>query len=420
MKAQQFSLWIVAAAVVVAGSALVLAQDAKPLAGKWEGTVTVSANVSGVTTPVEVPFPFEITSAGGKTRASFLNGDLRITSTASAIEGDKVVFTFGQYGSKISATFKDGVLAGQYERPKGRGNPLPFKAARATAVAPNVKAPSIDGVWIVQAKSNKGESAWRFIVDQKGAQVTATILRIDGDTGTLYGSFKDGKFVLGHFSGARPLLVEVTPNADGTLRISQNKQPGLLAARQAEAKANSLGTPTDPTMHTSMKDSNEPFRFSFPNLKGEIESNTDAKFKGKVLLVNIAGSWCPNCHDETPFLVSLYKKYKSKGFEIVGLSFEEDEQQPGLARLRAFNETYGIDSTVLVPGNPDQLNEKVPQASNLDAFPTSFFVGRDGRVRAVHAGFPSPGSGEFYKEAEKEVTALVEKLLAERAPGTAR
>jgi hypothetical protein len=68
---------------------------------------------------------------------------------------------------------------------------------------------------------------------------------------------------------------------------------------------------------------------------------------------------------------------------------------------------------VLVPGNPDQLNEKVPQANNLNAFPTSFFVGRDGRVRAVHAGFPSPGSGEFYKEAEKEVTALVEKLLAE-------
>jgi thiol-disulfide isomerase/thioredoxin len=168
-----------------------------------------------------------------------------------------------------------------------------------------------------------------------------------------------------------------------------------------------------------MKDPNEPFKFSFPNLKGEVESISDPKFKGKVLLVNIAGSWCPNCHDETPFLVALYKKYKAKGFEIVGLSFEEEEQRPDFVRLKAFNENYGIDYTVLIPGNPDQLNEKVPQAVNLDAFPTSFFVGRDGRVRAVHAGFPSPGSGEFYKDAEKEVTALVEKLLAERAPGTA-
>jgi thiol-disulfide isomerase/thioredoxin len=420
MKSNQFSLWIVALAVVVAGSALVLAQDTKSLAGKWDGTVTVSANNSGVIVPVEVPFPLEIASEGGKLKASFLNGSQRIASTASAVNGDTVVFTFGQYGATLNATVKDGALAGQYIRPKGRGAPLPFKAARAAAAASNVKAPSIDGVWIVQAKSNKGESAWRFIVDQKGPQVSATILRIDGDTGTLSGSFKDGKFVLGHFSGARPLLVEVTPNADGTLTISQNKQTGLLAAREAEAKAKSLGTPTDPALHTSMKDATEPFRFSFPNLKGEIESNTDPKFKGKVLLVNIAGSWCPNCHDETPFLVSLYKKYKAKGFEIVGLSFEEDEQQPGLARLKAFNENYGIDYTVLVPGNPDQLNEKVPQANNLNAFPTSFIVGRDGRVRAVHAGFPSPGSGEFYKEAEKEVTALVEKLLAERAPGTSR
>lgn len=420
MKTQQFWHWMVAAAVAVAAPALVLAQDTRSLAGKWDGTVTVSTNISGVTTPIDVPFPFEITNAGGKTRASFLNGDLRITSTASAIEGDRVEFTFGQYGSTLRATFTNGVLTGQYERPKGRGNPLPFTAAQATAVAPHVKAPSIDGVWIVQAKSRRAESAWRFIAEQKGSQVTATILRIDGDTGTMYGSFKDGKFVLGHFSGSRPLLVEVTPNADGTLTISQNKQPGMLAARQGEATARSLGTPTDPNLYTSMKDPNEPFRFSFPNLEGEIESNTDAKYKGKVLLVNIAGSWCPNCHDETPFLVALYKKYKAKGFEIVGLSFEETEQQPGLARLRAFNDTYGIDYTVLVPGNPDQLNEKVPQASNLDAFPTSFFVGRDGRVRAVHAGFPSPGSGEFYKEAEKEVTALVEKLLAERAPGASR
>ena len=226
--------------------------------------------------------------------------------------------------------------------------------------------------------------------------------------------------MLGHFSGARPLLVEVTPNADGTLNISQNKGAPLLAAREAEAKTKSIGTPTDPTAHTTMKNPNEPFTFAFPNLKGEIKSNTDPEFRGKVLLINIAGSWCPNCHDETPFLVNLYKKYRSRGFEVVQLSFEEDDQQPGLARLKGFNQNYGIEWTVLVPGNPDQLNEKVPQANNLNAFPTSFFVGRDGRVRAVHAGFPSPGSGEFYKEAEKEVTALVEKLLAERAPGTSR
>ncbi len=96
------------------------------------------------------------------------------------------------------------------------------------------------------------------------------------------------------------------------------------------------------------------------------------------------------------------------------LSFEEGDQLANPVRLRAFNSTYGLEHTVLVPGEPDQLNEKVPQAENLNAFPTTFILGRDGRVRAIHAGFPSPGSGEFYAKAEREVTELVERLLAEK------
>ncbi len=426
MTSNSAAQWVATAAIVLLGAGAGLraagteqtAATAPKLAGMWDGTVVVTQNINNVPTQIEVPFPFEISNDGGKAKASFLNGSQRISSTSSTIDGDKVVFTFAQYNTTLNTTFKDGQLSGEYIRPKGRGAALPFRAAKGAAAASSEKAPAINGVWITQARSNKGEQAWRFIADQKGNQLTATILRIDGDTGTLYGSFKDGKFVLGHFSGARPTLVEVTPNADGTLSISQNKGAVLLAARESDAKAKAFGTPTDPMAHTTMKDPSEPFTFAFPNLKGEIKSNTDPEFRGKVLLVNISGSWCPNCHDETPFMVSLYKKYRAKGFEVIQLSFEEDDQQPGLTRLKGFNENYGIEWTVLVPGNPDQLNEKVPQANNLNAFPTSFFIGRDGRVRAVHAGFPSPGSGAFYTEAEKEVTTLVEKLLAEAPPRT--
>ncbi len=268
---------------------------------------------------------------------------------------------------------------------------------------------------MVQAKSNKGEAAWRFIAVQKGDQVDATILRVDGDTGTLTGAFRDGRFVLGHFSGARPLRLEVTANADGTLSLSQNGQPALSAARAAAPGAAAIGTPTDPALHTRMKDASEPFRFSFPDLEGRTVSQSDPKFQGKVVLVNISGSWCPNCHDEAPFLGALYRKYRAKGLEIVTLSFEEADQLANPTRLRAFIATYGLDYTVLLPGEPDELNEKVPQAENLNAFPTTFILGRDGRVRAVHAGFPSPGSGEFYTKAEHEITATVERLLTEKA-----
>jgi thiol-disulfide isomerase/thioredoxin len=143
-------------------------------------------------------------------------------------------------------------------------------------------------------------------------------------------------------------------------------------------------------------------------------TEADPKFKNKVVLVNIGGSWCPNCHDEAPFLGELYRKYRSQGLEIVLLSFEEAAQLEKPTRLRAFIKRYGIEYTVLVAGEPGQLNEKVPQAENLNAFPTTFVLGRDGRVRGVHAGFASPAAGAFHEQTKKEISDEVERLLAER------
>jgi peroxiredoxin len=273
--------------------------------------------------------------------------------------------------------------------------------------------PSIDGAWIASASSNKGETAWRFLVKQRGATVEATILRVDGDTGTLSGSFREGRFVLSHFSGARPLLLEVTPLPDGTLGLEMNGKTELKAARAGAPAAAAIGTPTDRARHTSMKDPAGPFRFRFPDLEGRMVSDTDERFRGKVLLVNVSGSWCPNCHDEAPFLAALYRNYRSQGLEIVSLSFEEAAQLKNPERLRTFIATYGIEYTVLLAGEPEELAAKLPQAVNLNAFPTTFLVGRDGRVRAVHAGFPSPGSGAYYEEAEREITQRVEQLLSE-------
>ncbi|MGQ0735109.1 MAG: TlpA family protein disulfide reductase [Acidobacteriota bacterium] len=389
-------------AVVASGGAS--AEDGSAaLAGRWDAVVTVSG--------VEVPFPFEIVVQRGLVSGSFFNGERRITSRSGRFDSGVLTLAFDQYATTLKATLADGRLTGEYQRPRG---PYPFRASKAVARPASADTPSIAGTWIVSAKSNKGETAWRFLVQQRGGVVNATILRVDGDTGTLSGSYRDGRFVLSHFSGARPLLLEVTPRADGTLTLTQNAKTELVAAREGDARAVSFGAPTDPAHHTSVKDPNEPLRFSFPDLQGRIVSNTDPKFAGKVVLVNISGSWCPNCHDEAPFLSALYRKYRDKGLEIVALSFEEGDQLTNPTRLRAFIETYGIEYTVLIPGEPDDLEAKIPQAVNLNAFPTTFVVGRDGRVRAVHAGFPSPGSGEYYSKAEREMTAEVERLLAER------
>jgi len=383
--------------------------EAQSISGLWDASVVVNGGI-------EVPFRFEIAGSGKAIKGSFFNGDEKVTSTTGSFENGALILSFDEYGTKVEATFKDGRLDGQYSRGT-RGAPYPFQAKRfAPAPVGDAPIPAIAGLWNVQVgKSSKGEAAWQLIVRQSGAEASAAILRVDGDTGTLTGTYRDGKFVLSHFSGARPLRLELTPGSDGTLSVVQNKDNPFTAVRADQARAKGLPQPSDPSRFTSVKDPTEPFRFSFPDLSGRVVSNTDEKFRGKVVIVSISGSWCPNCHDEAPFLGELYKKYRSRGLEIVSLSFEEEAQLKNPVRLRAFMKRYGIEYTVLIPGEPKELAERVPQGVNLSSFPTTFFIGRDGRVRAVHAGFPGKASGEFHTQAKEESTATVERLLAESA-----
>jgi thiol-disulfide isomerase/thioredoxin len=386
---------------------------AQSVNGLWDATVLVNNGA------LEIPFRFELSGSGTNVKGSFFNGDDKTTSTSGSLENGKLALSFDELGTKLEATLKDGRLEGTYSRGT-RGAPYPFAAKRFVAPATGATTvPPIAGLWNVQVgKSSKGEAAWKLIVRQSGPEVSAAILRIDGDTGTLTGSYRDGKFALSHFSGARPLRLELKPAADGTLVVVQNTDAPLTAVRAEQATAKGLPQPSDPTRFTSVKDPSEPFRFNFPDLEGRMVSNTDPRFQGKVVIVAIGGSWCPNCHDETPFLVELYKKYKKQGLEIVELSFEEEAQIKNPVRVKAFNKRYGVDYTVLIPGEPKELNDKVPQGLNLNSFPTTFFLGRDGKVRSAHAGFAGKASGKFHTEMKEEITALVERLLAEKAAPT--
>ena len=387
--------------------------SAQTLAGFWDATVVVNS--------LEIPFRFEIAVNGDTIKGSFFNGDEKVTSTSGTFDNGTLTLSFDEYGSKVIATLKNGALEGEYNRGT-RGAAYPFHARRFTpVVVGDTNIPSIAGLWNIQVgKSSKGEAAWQLIVRQSGAEVSAAILRVDGDTGALTGSYRDGKFVLSHFSGARPALLELTPAADGSLAVVQGRDEALTAIRAEQARAKGLPEPSDPSRFTSVKDPTEPLRFSFPDLSGKIVSNTDERFRGKVVIVNIGGSWCPNCHDEAPFLAELYKKYRSQGLEIVLLSFEEAEQMKNPARVRAFIKRYGIEYTVLVPGEPRELAAKMPQGVNLNSFPTSFILGRDGRVRSVHAGFPGAASGDFHKQAKAEITQTIERLLQESVQSSSR
>lgn len=370
---------------------------AQGLRGMWDCAVTVNG--------VDVPFRMEF---AGDTVASFFNGDEKLTSSSGTFEDGKLVLKFDYFAGVLEATLRDGALDGTYRRPTSK---YAFRGRRAAASADAAGAPNIAGVWNISTNNARGEAAWTLFVRQKGAEISGAVQRIDGDTGALTGQWRDGKFVMSHFSGARPAVFELTPKADGSLEVVQNGRRRMTAVREDVAKAKGMAMPDDPAKHTSVKDPNEPLHFSAPDLNGRRFSEAD--FRGKVVIVAIGGSWCPNCHDEAPLLEELYRKYHSRGLEVVSLSFEEGDQLKNPTRLRAFIERYGITYTVLLAGDTSELNAKLPQAVNLDSWPTSFFLDRAGRVRAVHAGFASKATGELHEETAGEVTSLVERLLAQ-------
>jgi hypothetical protein len=217
--------------------ALAPAAGAQELSGLWDATVTVN----GLT----IPFHMEFSGSGANIKGAFFNGDEKVPSTGGRFGNGSLVLNFDHYATKLEASLKDGALTGTYGR-EGREYAFSAKPAAASPTA-SANAPNIAGDWELAVKSPKGELAWRFIVRQSGAQVSAAILRVDGDTGTLTGSYRDGKFVLSHFSGARPALLEVTPQPDGTLEVLQNGRNQLIAP--APPKRAPKGCP-DPPIHS--------------------------------------------------------------------------------------------------------------------------------------------------------------------------
>jgi thiol-disulfide isomerase/thioredoxin len=412
------------AAMALAASVPSLAQTVN-LDGRWAATMTQRGGTV-------IPFRLDLSGSGDHLVATLHNGaDDQETTTGASFENGVLTLQFEHYLTNIQATVKDGELDGKIIVTRRSAiNITPGKLSEAPGdaftlfhakryVPPSAEAvakvPNIDGVWEMPHESPKGEKSWRLIVQQKGADIEATVLRVDGDTGALTGDWQDGKFVASHFDGARPGLIELTPQADGTLAVNLRAEPRnevLTAYRPEVARAKGLPEPANYLTHTTVRNPDEVLTYSFRDVDGKIESNSDPKFKGKVVLAIVTGTWCPNCHDEAKYLVQLYKQYHAKGVEIVALDFEEADQQESLTRVKAFIKQYGIPYTYLIAGTPDEMWDKVPQAVNLNTWPATLFIGRDGKVKGTYSGFASAASGVYNKELKDDFTSIIDRLLA--------
>ena len=137
-------------------------------------------------------------------------------------------------------------------------------------------------------------------------------------------------------------------------------------------------------------------------------------FQGRVVLLAIGGTWCPNCHDEAPFLTELYNEFRAKGLEIVGLFFENDATlSVARPRVLSFIKRYGVEFPILVAGTTDEAAAKLSQLVNFAVYPTTIILGRDGRVSRVHAGFASEATGEEHLQLKREEHDLIARLIDE-------
>jgi len=156
-------------------------------------------------------------------------------------------------------------------------------------------------------------------------------------------------------------------------------------------------------------------RFRFPDLDGHPVALTDDRFRGKVVLVNIFGSWCPNCNDEAPLLAAWNRKYRSRGLEIIGLAYEfTGNAARDREMVRRLAKRYGIDYTLLLAGVSDKpkASATLPDITKVIAYPTTVFIGRDGKVKKIYSGFSGPGTGKHFDQLKTEIESLIRDLLA--------
>lgn len=386
--------------------------------GVWRGTIK---NNSGET----VAFTLEVKRDGDKLVGELVNGDERTASTSGSFENGTLTLRYDFYDAGLVATIDGDHLQGSFERQwqKQRLKRELHAMRNATAKPASEKSgQDISGEWLMAVGEEPKLSYWRAAFHQQGVEVSGTIIPVSGDWGQMTGEFENGELRLNRFDGinCRVFRAKLTPEgklegvADFGLFDPVRK---VVAERITEANKAIVANLPDPMNHTRMSNPAEPLRFSFPDLNGKLVSNTDELFKNKVVAVSITGSWCPNCHEEAPFLQEMFDRYGGEGFQPVALAFEySSDAARDLEQVKIFAKRLGLKYPVLLAGSTEegQIQQKLPQLVGFGAYPTTIFIGRNGLVKRIHAGFEGRATGERFTHLKAELETVIKELLAEK------
>ena len=386
-------------------------------AGVWRGLIKTNSGE-------DVAFTLEVKREGDKIVGSLVNGDDRTVSSGGSFEGNTLKLRYDFYDAELIAVIEGDDLIGGFTRQWRKqllARKLRAKREAGSQIASDTSNSlgEISGDWVMRVGEEPNVIFWRAAFKQQGPRVRGTIIPLSGDWGEMTGSFETNQLTLNRFDGINCRVFKATLTPQGALEgfvdlglSAPNQKRKIVAERLNAENKSSVANLPDPNNYTRMSNPAEPFRFSFPDPDGKIISSTDERFKNKVVVVTITGSWCPNCYDEAPVLQEFYERYRGRGLEVVALSFEytgevaRDAKQVGI-----FAKRLGATYPILYAGAVEDAEKKLSQLDKFSAYPTTIYIGRDGLVKHIHAGFEGKATGERFTRLKAEMESMIQELL---------
>ena len=363
---------------------------------------------------LNLPFLFKVKDAN---TLEIYNAEEVITVDEISYKNDSVFIQMPVFESYIKAKVENKIITGHFiTEGKDRSVPFTAKPEKTRFNTSNLPKTNISGNWETTFSPNSDDSyKAKGIFKQNGNTVTGTFRTETGDYRYLDGVISGNQMQLSTFDGSHAFLFTATvtdSTLNGTFYSGNHWEEPFIAKRNDDFKL------ADANTLTYLKDGYETLEFTFPDENGNQISLTDDRFKNKVLVVQIMGTWCPNCLDESNYYAQYYNNNKDKAIEFVALAFEYAKtEEVAFKNIKRLKDRVGINYPILLAQtgttSKSKANEKLPMLNNVLSYPTSIFIDKTGKVRKIHTGFNGPATGEKFTEFKEEFTTFVDKLLAE-------
>ncbi|HBT85443.1 MAG TPA: TlpA family protein disulfide reductase [Porphyromonadaceae bacterium] len=381
--------------------------------GTWLGELEVAEGK-------QVPFLFDFSNTTtDSSTVTLINGEERFELKGAAFSNDTLVIPIVAYDAVIKGKVTNNKIEGKFiknyiENDHG----VPFKATYGIKnrfePVDQPTSQQIDGKWDVLFLSEQGDTTRNVgIFKTDNNIVTGSILTLSGDLRYLEGAYTENGVQLSAFSGLSPYYINLNFTSNSSFEgifYTTRGTTHLLGTKNDDAAL------ADPYSLAGLKEGYKTLSFELPDLNGNMVSLKDEKYQGKVVIVSILGSWCPNCLDEMAFLAPWYEENRDRGVEIIGIAFErKDDFEYARRTLTQLKERFKTDYPLLFGGAVGRENVAgaLPELENFSSYPTTLFIDKQGKVRKVHTGFNGPATGLFYEEFKKDFNQLIDSLIEE-------